>query len=1069
MRNFFQQSIQRKFFLLMLTVFVIILVATGTLFSLLQMNQTEYTETRDELTEKRDRIHTLQDNYNQMILRMRGFIATGSKAEFERAETYGELLLQNIEEVERDRWTSHEYELIKELELFVSDFWEETAPTTIELVEAENYASIREISVSGVTENVNDFIEDLAPVSDQVQNSLTEVNESYAAQQKQLSYMLIGLVFIVLVILAIVLRKLSQGIGTPLKELSIATQAIAQGKRYELAHSSRKDEIGTLANSFKNMAFQINDREDYLSAQNDELSAQQSTLESYIAELKNLKLALNQSSIVAILNKKGLIISSNDQLQQRSGYSHNELKDHHFLKLFNITDSSVGINEAFPGIEHGRVWKGELSYAAKNKMIYYADTTVVPYIDQNENVEQIIVVQQDITAIKETEEQLRQSLKETEETRSTVEKLNMMNQTLSTTMNKQELLEKSLQGLSLLYAFDYGLFLLVNSCEYTTLGLNENWIENKTDSSFDHVIERLKSTKEPYVIQRESGQEETLYYTSKLISYDLHSPILDSNGELLAILVVTRIGRDFESYEMEGLHAQLNRISLYIERLDSYEQTEVGRQLNQDIIDNINEGILFVDEDGGIIQYNKNWLDFLGISLEMDYANLDLSFADWMGQTNERVVDSEGFSEYCYRMIFRETNEECEYIFEVDYQEQSRIVQVYAETIIRENQKAGTLFVFRDITAQHEIDQMKTNLVSTVSHELRTPLASVLGYTELMIHRELKPDRQKKYLQTIHSEAKRLTNLINDFLDLQRMESGNETFRKEVVNLEEVIEIVLEGFEVNYPSHNVRWINEAVMSQSYIDREKIIQLLNNILGNAFKFSPSGGEVAVSLTNDQEQLYIHVSDEGIGIPEYEISKLFSKFHRIDNTSQRKIGGTGLGLAISKEIIEAHNGKISVLSEQGVGSVFTITLPLYKKSQIDQNYDETIKTIILLEDDKNLAKLLKDEIEDSGMLVQHYNEGGHVIEHLSTIKPDAFVIDIALADQISGWEVIEHIKTVDHLKNVPVIISSALDKSIQPVEVEGYLVKPYPPSKLSTILMHTLLHHRHNGDIVTISKE
>ncbi|MFQ3544898.1 ATP-binding protein [Halobacillus rhizosphaerae] len=1069
MIQYFKSSIRRKFFLVMMIVFLVILSAISLLVYFQNANQAHHVQVSEQLQNKRDTINRIKKDYNQMVSRVRGYIAFSNEEELEKSRAYSKDLLDHMEEIEKRDWTDEELLEISSLKLFVNHYWEDLIPKVTQHVESGNYEAIRTISLSDTTAEINHLIADLDTISAKTQQSLTNENDKFIKQVDLMSYALIGFILIVLLILYWVTRNLSQGIGQPLSELSGASQALAAGNTYHLQTIDRKDEIGVLHRSFQEMATQINEREESLSAQNEELVAQQETLEDYLAELRNLNLALNESSIVATLNKEGHIRSANEKLSEITGLTETQLEGKSFLSL---TKSLLNLpfHEAFEGVDHGHVWKGELACSRKDNTLFYGETTVVPYVNDEQEIEQYIIIQQDITSIKEAERQLRDSLAETEEARSTVEKLNAMNQSLSTTMSKKLLLERVLQQLEELYSFDHGIFFLIESEQFSSIGIEAAVFEDGVTGAFTYVIERLSQLQAPFVRQRITKPSETGYYPPAE-SYDLHLPVFGSTGKLIAVLVATRISETYQDYEMEAMASILDRASLSIERLDSFEVTEVNRQLNQDIIDNVNEGILFVDEEGSLVQYNQNWLNFLGLRFPEQHNWLRKEFDGWLSQVCRHIVDDGRFAAFCNEVIFTHHHPTRNLQMEVRAGEETRMINVYTETIYRKEEKVGLLFVFRDITMEFEVNQMKTNLVATVSHELRTPLASVLGYTELMIQRDLTPERQERYLKTIHSEAKRLTNLINDFLDLQRMEAGREPFKQEVFELDEVMKGLMEGFEISHPGHELIYSNDSFTSSVHADREKMIQLFTNLISNALKFSPDGGEVVVAVNNDKKNVYVYISDEGIGIPESEISKLFTKFHRIDNSSQRKIGGTGLGLAISKEIAEVHHGKITVLSEQGSGSVFTVTLPLHENISSQQCEIENVPHVVLVEDDLNLSRLLKDELRDAGLKVSHYNEGRSVLDALPTLHADAFIIDLTLADHVSGWEVIAGIKTCSHLQHLPIFISSALNQSNteEELKVEGYLVKPYPPSKLSTVILQTLLHDKKKGQILIANGE
>lgn len=246
------------------------------------------------------------------------------------------------------------------------------------------------------------------------------------------------------------------------------------------------------------------------------------------------------------------------------------------------------------------------------------------------------------------------------------------------------------------------------------------------------------------------------------------------------------------------------------------------------------------------------------------------------------------------------------------------------QTMVEKVQEKEQALIARNMVLDSLV-QIKSELVNTVSHELRTPLASILGFTELLLHRELKPERQEKYLTTIFNEAKRLTALVNDFLDLQRLESGKQCYEKRDIELVPLLEKVIEGQQITTRQHEI--ILEVFANHSVIfgDTTKLIQVFTNLINNAVKYSPNGGQIKVSVFQSERQLKIAVSDNGLGIPKDSIEKLFSKFYRVDNSDRRTIGGTGLGLAIAQEIVYAHGGEITVQSEQGKGSTFTVILP------------------------------------------------------------------------------------------------------------------------------------------------
>lgn len=223
-------------------------------------------------------------------------------------------------------------------------------------------------------------------------------------------------------------------------------------------------------------------------------------------------------------------------------------------------------------------------------------------------------------------------------------------------------------------------------------------------------------------------------------------------------------------------------------------------------------------------------------------------------------------------------------------------------------------------------ERLKDELVSIVSHELRTPLTSMRGFAELLLQRGFPPEKQREFLTIIHSETVRLTNLINNFLDLQRMEAGCLAYKFATMELVPLLREVVAVFALEGDSHSLQLEVSEPLPPIRADADQLRQVLFNLLSNAVKFSPHGGEVKVGACRKGTQVTVWVADQGIGMSEESKQKLFTKFYRADNLETRQVRGSGLGLALVKKIIEAHHGQVWVESELGVGSTFFFTLPV-----------------------------------------------------------------------------------------------------------------------------------------------
>jgi signal transduction histidine kinase len=232
-----------------------------------------------------------------------------------------------------------------------------------------------------------------------------------------------------------------------------------------------------------------------------------------------------------------------------------------------------------------------------------------------------------------------------------------------------------------------------------------------------------------------------------------------------------------------------------------------------------------------------------------------------------------------------------------------------------------------------ESERVKSELVSNVSHELRTPLASVLGFSALMLDRDLPADERRRYLEVIRTEAHRLASLLNDLLDLQRVEQEAIELRQELVDLNDLLSAQITLYSAQSETHALRFepAGEPLLIRG--DRDRLAQVIGNLLSNGIKYSPEGGEVEVGAGRIGDEITVWVRDYGLGIPDEHKDRIFTKFFRGDVGRERGIAGTGLGLVLARQIIEAHGGEVGFESKEKAGSTFWVRLPAATQDEVE----------------------------------------------------------------------------------------------------------------------------------------
>lgn len=672
------------------------------------------------------------------------------------------------------------------------------------------------------------------------------------------------------------------------------------------------------------------------------------------------------------------------------------------------------------------------------------------------------------------QEELQEALGKMEENERYLEKKNRFILSLANTLDKDELLSSIIRNITGVMDADKGVIVMLNADrDAASFGVSQNVLEQLRKGLDDGPLVRIKETSLPYVLIRESTDAERGYREEFSRTSELYLPVLDAHQTIVACIILSRIDRKFTEQELQVIIGLAKQISLSLDKLAMFEETERQRKMTQDMLDSVQEGIQLIDPNGETLQVNRNFCELLCYDHQLASQGFDLE--QFLSHLQSRTSEPDRLIQYVRAVVLDEAAIPSGSIVFQMTGPQVRYIQLYAEPLYRNQEKWSTLLVYRDFTKEYEIDQMKSEFVSTVSHELRTPLASVLGFAELLLTKELKPERQQRYIATIYQEATRLTALINDFLDLQRMESGRQTYELENVALDQVIRDIFGLYRIQSPLHRFELDLQTERTVVYGDQAKLRQVFVNLISNAIKYSPHGGHVRVGCRQDGNHLLVEVQDEGLGIPSEAIPHLFTKFYRVDNSDRREIGGTGLGLAIVQEIVHMHHGEVAVTSELGKGSTFTVTLPLAENALAlgyPAGSEEAVSptgqcngNVVIVEDDLNLTELLRHELTSSGFRVNSFSTASEAVAAIEELRPDAVVLDLILKDGESGWKVIEEIRNNPDLRTIPIVISSAFEEKKKAFDLgaTGYLIKPYHPDTLSKAILLAITNHEAMGQI------
>jgi len=408
------------------------------------------------------------------------------------------------------------------------------------------------------------------------------------------------------------------------------------------------------------------------------------------------------------------------------------------------------------------------------------------------------------------------------------------------------------------------------------------------------------------------------------------------------------------------------------------------------------------------------------------------------------------------RRLFIRSNDELEILAEA-FNDMTERLKENVEQLEESNKKLAA--VNEELK---ELDRMKSDFLANVSHELRTPLTAIRGYTDYLLERKLGGinEKQEKGLVVVHRNLDRLSKSINDLLDFSRMDIGRITLNIQPFSLPLLLEQLLTTVQSELDKKHLRFRTEidANLAPVIGDREKILQVLENLVINAIKFTLEGGSITVgairSNPSGRPSVDISVVDTGVGIPKSQLGKIFNRFHQVDGSTTRRFGGVGLGLAIVKSILDAHGTLVAVHSEEGLGTRFAFSLPVLEKVDARPPARSGIVSALVL-GDWEIVRILKPHLESEGVAIISASSAQQGAQLMLTRRPDLILWD-SLAVDFGNPELFKALLEDSQSRNTPVIAvlgrtDELVGVALSPAE---YLSRPLDEARVRAVARQAL---------------
>ncbi|HEV8714506.1 MAG TPA: PAS domain S-box protein, partial [Candidatus Binatia bacterium] len=899
------------------------------------------------------------------------------------------------------------------------------------------------------------------------------------AQKKHLVEIFVLLVLVVVLYLWVAFYV---AVRRTVSSLEQASQRLVSGDMAETISLETQDELGEVARSFNNVATRL--RTEWAQAQEESARARAAEALLRESEERYRDLFENANDVNATFTLDGTITSVNREAERMLGWSRQEMIGQDVHKV--ATPASVALTEerarrALAGEKLPAAFEAELVRKDGSLVLVEAQTRFIR--DKEGKPIGFQGIYRDITERKRAEEALRRQT-------AFVQLLQVVAVAANEAATVEDAMQTCLDQVCAHTGWPVGhVYALAEDSTGELIPTTIWHLENSEQfQTFRKVTEATHLALGVGLPGRVLAGKKPAWVID--VTKDPNFPRAQAAADIgvraafgFPVLVGTEVVAVLEFFSEEAVEpdesllAVMGHIGTQLGRVVERKQAEEALQESQEryrsLFEDANDAIATMALDGTVTSMNRSIQAMLGWSEE-----------EMMGQHYSRFITPASAARAEERTRRSLAGEKQPSAYELDLvSKDGRII--FGETrsrFIRDKAGApiGVQTILRDITerkrAEAELQtakevaeaatRHKSEFLANMSHELRTPLNAIIGFSEVLLEEMFGDlnEKQEEYLQDVLSSGRHLLSLINDILDLSKVEAGKMELEPGVFNLKELLEGSLVMVKERALAHGIALSLEIAKDiDTFIgDERKVKQVVFNLLSNAVKFTPDKGKVGITAKKTDGAVQVSVWDTGIGIAAEDQQQIFEEFQQVGKGSTGKTEGTGLGLTLTKRFVELHGGTLWVDSTPGRGSTFTFTLPItgsaadhpppaaVPEETVAERVIETASTgplVLVIEDDAKAAELLRLYLAEAGYTVALARDGTEGLEKVKRLQPGAVILDVLLP-KVDGWAFLTQLKADPATKDVPVIITSVVDQKGKGFALGAahYLVKPFHKEEL-----------------------